>query len=74
MCDQEWSVSYSHSRDKKSVKEGMFLSLCGSFTIKYLYLNNYKIPGKTQHTILIMLYSDMFRLIRVIIRLCLNHT
>ena len=36
-------------------------------------LNNYKIQVKTQHIISITLYSDMFRLARVIIRLPLNH-
>jgi hypothetical protein len=35
-------------------------------------LNNYKIPFKTQHIKSIMLYSNMFRLIRVIIRLSLG--
>ena len=38
----------------------------------YKYLINYKIPLKTQHLISIMLYSDMFRLARVIIRLYLT--
>jgi len=38
-----------------------------------LYLNNHKIPVKTQHITQIMLYSDMFRLVKVIIRLPLNH-
>jgi len=36
------------------------------------YVNNYKIPVKTQHIISIMLYSDVFRLARVIIRLSLT--
>jgi len=38
----------------------------------FYYLNNYKISAKTQHVISIMLYSDMFRLARVIIRLSLT--
>ena len=38
----------------------------------FYYLNNYKIPVKTQHIISIMLYSDMLRLVRVIIRLSLT--
>ena len=29
----------------------------------YYYLNNHKIPVKTQHIISIVLYSDMFRLV-----------
>jgi len=33
------------------------------------HLNNHKIPNKTQHTISIVLYSVMFRLEGVIIRL-----
>ena len=44
-----------------------------SHPIVFYYLYNYKIPVKTQRIISIMLYSDVFRLIRVIIRLSLNH-
>jgi len=35
----------------------------------FYYLNNYKIPVKTQHIVSIMFYSDMFRLEGIIIRL-----
>jgi len=41
--------------------------LCGIY-----FLNNHKILVKTQHIISITLYSDMFRLARVIIRLSLT--
>ena len=37
-----------------------------------LCLNNHEVPAKTQHIISIMLYSDMFRLEGVIIRLLLK--
>jgi len=38
----------------------------------FYYLNNAKISVKTQHIISIMLYSDMFQLEGVIIRLSLT--
>ena len=43
-----------------------------SHLVVYYILNIYKIPVKTQHIIPIMLYSDMFRLARVIIRISLT--
>jgi len=43
-----------------------------SHPVVFYCLHNYKIPVKTQHIISIMIYSDMFRLARVIIRLSLN--
>ena len=36
--------------------------------VLFYYLNNHKIPVKIQHIISIVLYSDMFRLARVIIK------
>ena len=47
--------------------------ICGQLNSKE-NLNNYNIPVKTQQVISIMLYSNMFRLIRFIIRLSFNHT
>jgi len=43
-----------------------------SHPVVFYYLNNHKIPVKTQHVISIMFYSDVFRLEEVIIRLLLK--
>jgi len=43
-----------------------------SHPVVFYYLNNYKIPVKTRRIISVMLYSDMFRLERVIFRLSLE--
>jgi len=58
---------------KLQIKNDIMYFKCSRPVVFYC-LNYYKIPVTTQHVISIMLYSDTFRLIRVIIRLSLNHT